>query len=134
MTRVIRPTSRLCYLRALDFADKLVPLSGSPSNTLSQKTTLEDEGIGYLTQGPDRVSSGTDDEVAAHDNGSLESSPVDVILVDETHSASVVHFNDVGSDGENSIPTLVMCRARPLRSAKFNVLAWEMRSSRSIKL
>jgi Ras-related protein Rab-7A len=30
------------------------------------------------------------------------------ILVDETHSASVVHHNDVGSDGENSVPTFTI--------------------------
>jgi hypothetical protein len=33
---------------------------------------------------------------------------VDIILVDETHSASVVHHNDVGSDRENSIPTFAI--------------------------
>jgi Ras-related protein Rab-7A len=89
---------------ALDFVDELVPLSGSPSSSLA---TLEDERDWVLAQGPDRVSLGSDDEVVSHDNGSVESgapSPVDIILVDETHSASV-HHSDVGSDGENSIPT-----------------------------
>jgi Ras-related protein Rab-7A len=93
---------------ALDFIDELVPLSGSPSSSLA---TPEDERDWILTQGPDRVSSGSDDEVVAHDNGSLESgatSPVDIILVDETHSASVAHHNDVGSDGENSIRTFAI--------------------------
>jgi hypothetical protein len=33
---------------------------------------------------------------------------VDIILVHETHSASVVHHNDVGSDGENSMPTFAI--------------------------
>ena len=50
------------------FIDELVPLLGSPSSS----------------------SSGSDDEVVAHDNGSLESgaaSPADIIHVDETHSA-----------------------------------------------
>jgi Ras-related protein Rab-7A len=92
----------------LDFIDELVPLSGSPSSSLA---TPEDEGDWIPTQGPDRVSSGSDDEVAVHDDGSLESgaaSPVDIILVDETHSASVVHHNDVGSDRENSIPTFTI--------------------------
>ena len=79
---------------ALDFIDELVPLSGSPSSSLA---TLEDERDWIPTQGPDRVSSESDDEVVAHDNGSLKSgaaSRVDIILVDETHSASVVHHND----------------------------------------
>jgi hypothetical protein len=63
------------------------------------------------TRGPDRVSSGSDDEIVAHGNESLESgaaSPVDIILVDETHSASVLHHNDVGSDRENSILTFAI--------------------------
>lgn len=55
------------------------------------------------------LSSGSDDEVAAHDNGSLESgtaSPVDIIHADETHPASVVHHhNDVDSVRENLLPT-----------------------------
>jgi Ras-related protein Rab-7A len=92
----------------LDFIDELVPLSGSPSSSLA---TQEDERGWIPTQGPDRVSRGSDDEVVAHDNGSLEScaaSPVDIILADETHSASVVHHNDVGSDRENSIPTFAI--------------------------
>jgi hypothetical protein len=82
--------------------DLIVLLSGSPSSSLA---TPEDEGDWIPTQGPDCVSSGSDDEVVAHDNGSLESgatSPVDVILVDETRSASVVRHNDGGSDRENS--------------------------------
>ncbi|KAF8502813.1 hypothetical protein F5888DRAFT_1667366 [Russula emetica] len=93
---------------ALDFIDELVPLSGSASSSLA---TPEDERDWIPTQGPDRVSSGSDDEVAVHDNGSLESgagSPVNIILVDETHSASVVHHNDFGSDRENSIPTFTI--------------------------
>ena len=91
----------------MDFIDELVPLSGSPSSL----ATPEDERDWIPTQGPDRVSSESDDEVVAHDNGSLESGdtrPVDIILVDETHSASVVHHNDVGSDGENSSPTFAI--------------------------
>ena len=63
------------------------------------------------TQGPDHVSNRPDDEVVAHDNGFLEpdsASPVDIILVDETHSASVIHHNDVGPDRENSIPTFAI--------------------------
>ena len=94
---------------ALDFIDELVPLSGSPSSSLA---TPEDERDWIPTQqGPDRFSSGSDNEVVAHDNGSLESdatSPVDIVLVDETHSAHIVHHNDVGSDGENSIPTFAI--------------------------
>lgn len=35
-------------------------------------------------------------------------SPVDIILVDEIYSASVVHRNDVGSNGENPIPTFAI--------------------------
>jgi hypothetical protein len=92
----------------LDFIDELVPLSGSPSSSLA---TPEDERGWIPTQGPDRVSCGSDDEVVAHDNGSLESCaaiPVDIILVDETHSASIVHHNDVGSDRENTIPTFAI--------------------------
>jgi len=93
---------------ALDFIDELVPLSGSPSSSLA---TPEDEQDWIPTRGPGRVSSGSDDEIIAHDDGSLESgatTPVDIILVDETHSASVVHHNDVGSDGENSISTFAI--------------------------
>jgi hypothetical protein len=78
---------------ALEFIDELVPLSGSPSSSLA---TPEDERDWVTTQGPDRVSSGSDGEVVAPDNGSLESgaaSLVDIILVDETHSASVVHYS-----------------------------------------
>jgi hypothetical protein len=92
---------------ALDFIDELVLLPGSPSSSLA---TPEDERGWIPAQGPDRVSSESDDEVVAHDNGSLElgaASPVDIIHVDETHSASVVH-NDVGSDRENSIPTFAI--------------------------
>ena len=33
---------------------------------------------------------------------------MEVILVDETHSVSVVHHNDVGSNGENSNPTIAI--------------------------
>jgi Ras-related protein Rab-7A len=90
---------------ALDFVDELVPLSGSPTSSLA---TPEDERDWVLTQGPDRVPGGSNDEVVAHDNATLESgaaSPVDIILVDETHSVSIVHHNDVGSDRENSMPT-----------------------------
>ena len=90
---------------ALDFIDELVPLSGSPSSSLA---TPEDERDWIPTQGPDRVS---DDEVVAHDSGSLESgaaSPVDIILVDETQTASVVRHNDVGLDGGNSTPTFAI--------------------------
>ncbi|KAF8502932.1 hypothetical protein F5888DRAFT_1125636 [Russula emetica] len=110
-----RPTSRLAQRgsavsegAALDFIDELVPLLGSPSSCLAAP---EDERDWIPTQGPDCVSSGSDDEVVVHDNGSLESgaaSPVDMILVDETHSASVLHHNDVGSDWENSIPTFAI--------------------------
>jgi len=42
---------------------------------------------------------------------SLESgvaSPVDIILVDEIYSASVVHLNDVGVNGESPIPTFAI--------------------------
>ena len=92
---------------ALDFIDELVPLSGSPSSSLA---TSEDERDWIPTQGPDCVS-GSNDEVVAHDNGSLESgaaSPVGIILVDETHSVSVVHGNDVGPERENSMPTFAI--------------------------
>lgn len=40
-----------------------------------------------------------------HDNRSPESgvaSPVDVVLIDETQSASIAHHDDVGSDWENT--------------------------------
>jgi hypothetical protein len=106
--------SAISEAAALDFIDELVPLSGSPST--SCLATPEDERDWVRTQGPDHVSSGYDDEVVAHDNGFLESgaaSPVDVILVDETHSASVVYHNDVGSDRENSIPTFSILPRTP---------------------
>jgi hypothetical protein len=38
---------------------------------------------------------------------------VDIILVDETHSTSVVHHNDVGSAGENLIPTFSILSCTP---------------------
>jgi hypothetical protein len=59
-------------------------------------------------QGPDRVSSVSNDEVVAHSNESLESvaaSPVDIILVGATLSTSVVHHNDVDSDRDHSMPS-----------------------------
>ena len=90
---------------ALDFIDELVPLSRSSSSSLA---TPEDERDWLPTQGP---SSRSDDEVVPHDNGFLESgtaSPVDIILVDKTHSASIMHHNDVGSDRENSIPSFAI--------------------------
>ena len=89
----------------MDFKDELVPLSGSPSSSLA---TPEDERDWIPTQGPDRVSSGSNDEVVALDNGFLESgaaSPADAIALDDTHSASVIHHKDVGSDREKLIPT-----------------------------
>jgi hypothetical protein len=57
---------------------------------------------------PDRA---PDAKIVAHDNGTLDSDasgPVDIILVDETHSTDVHHptpdaDNDVGADGENSL-------------------------------
>jgi hypothetical protein len=54
---------------ALDFINEFVPLSASPSSSLA---TLEDERNWVLAH---RVSLGSDDEVVAHDNGSIESSP-----------------------------------------------------------
>lgn len=54
------------------------------------------------------ISNGSDNEVIAHDNRSLESgatSPVDIILVDKTHSTNIVHHNHVSLNWENSIPT-----------------------------
>ena len=62
-----------------------------------------------MRKGADRVSSRSGDEAVAHDNGSLESGtagPVDIILVDETHSASIVHHNDISSNSENLMPTI----------------------------
>jgi hypothetical protein len=93
---------------ALEFIDELVPLSGSPSSSLAKP---EDERDWIPTQGPDRVSSGSGDEVVTLESGAA--SPVDIILVDETHSASVVHHNDVGSDRENSIPTYAILPRTP---------------------
>jgi Ras-related protein Rab-7A len=98
---------------ALDFIDELVPPSGSPSSSLA---TPEDQGDWIPRHVPDRVPSGSDDGVVAHDNGSLDSDaagPLDIILVDGTHSTTVVHHsipdadNDVGADGENSMPTFM---------------------------
>ena len=99
---------------ALDFIDELVPLSGSPSSSLA---TPEDERDWIPAQGHDGVS---DDEVVAHGDESLGpdgASPVDIILVDETHSASVVYHNDVGSDGGNSIPSFAI----PPRTPSINL-------------
>ena len=45
--------------------------------------------------------------LCARDNGSVEldsARPVYIILVDETHSTSIVHHNDVSSNGEIPIP------------------------------
>ena len=52
-----------------------------------------------------------DDDVVAHDDGSLESGaaiPVDIILVDESYSTSPDHNNDADSDGESSMPTFAI--------------------------
>jgi hypothetical protein len=38
---------------------------------------------------------------------------VDIILLDETHSASVIHHNDVDSDREISIPTFAISPRTP---------------------
>ena len=53
---------------------------------------------------------GLDNDVVAHDNRSRESgaaSPADIILVDGTHSAGVVHHSDVCLDRERLCPTVV---------------------------
>ncbi len=100
---------------ALDFIDELVPLSGSPA---SSPATPENERHWIPTRGPDHASSGSDAGAIAHGNGSLESgsaSSVDIIVVDETHSANIVHHtipniddNDVAAEGENSMPTFAI--------------------------
>jgi hypothetical protein len=85
-------------------------------------------------QGPDRFSAGPDDEVIAYENESLESgtaSPVDVILVDETHSASGVHHNDVGSDRENSIPSFATHRSTHTTVIAMNTHSKRARRPRS---
>ena len=73
------------------------------------------------------VPSGPDIEVVVHDNGTPDSDasgPVDIILVDETHSAVVHHTtpdgdNDVGADGEDSMPTFTI----PPRTPSIDPLA-----------
>ena len=99
---------------ALDFIDELVPPSGSPLGSPSSSLATPEDG-GSLTPRTrhvsDLVPSGPDVEIVIHDDGTLDSDasdPVDIILVDETHSAVVHHTipdrdNDVGVDGEDSM-------------------------------
>ena len=73
------------------------------------------------------VPSGPDIEVVVHDNGTPDShasGPVDVILVDETHSAVVHHAipdgdNDVGAEWEDSMPAFTI----PPRTPSIDLLA-----------
>jgi hypothetical protein len=105
---------------ALDFIDELVPPLGPPS---SLATPEDGEDLTPRPRHvPDHVPSGSDVGAVVHDNGTLDSDasgPVDIILVDETHSTVVHHTipdgdNDVGADGEDSTPALINPPSPPL--------------------
>jgi Ras-related protein Rab-7A len=102
---------------ALSFIDELVPSSGSPSSSLA---TPEDDGDWIPRHVLERVPSGSDGEVVAHDNGTLDSDsagPVDIILVDETHPTIPDANSDAGVDGENAMPTFMI----PPRTASIDL-------------
>jgi hypothetical protein len=86
------------------FIDELVPLLGSPSSSLATPEE-KDERYWIPTQGPDCVSSGSDDEVVAHNNGSLESSPVDL-----TVQLPVQQHSKLDTYKLHNVPTLPRAR------------------------